>query len=150
EENERQAKDALYASDMNRAAIAWRDADMQGLTELLERHVPRRREPDRRGFEWWYLHRRTTLARQGVLEVGSPLYQLTYSPDRRLLAAAGKDSTVRLFDPGSGDISQVLATDQIEINGVSFLPDGSELATAGDDGTVRIWNLKTGAERLKI
>jgi WD40 repeat protein/serine/threonine protein kinase len=150
EENERQAKDALYASDMNRAAIAWRDSDIQGLTELLERHVPRPDEPDRRGFEWWYLHRRTTLARQVLLEVGSPVYQLSYSPDRRQLAAAGKDSTVRLLDPDSGEVGRVLPTQQLEINGVSFSPDGAELATAGDDGTVHLWNLETGAERLKI
>jgi eukaryotic-like serine/threonine-protein kinase len=123
---------------------------MQGLTELLERHVPRPNEPDRRGFEWWYLYRRTTLARDVLLEISSPVYQLCFSPDRRRLAAAGKDSNVRLFDPDSGKISLVLPTEQIEINGMSYSPDGIELATAGDDGTVRVFNLETSAERLKI
>lgn len=150
EENERQAKDGLYASDMSRAASAWRDADTQALTELLERHIPLPNEPDRRGFEWWYLHRRTTLSRKVLLQVGSPVHVLCYSPDRRLLAAAGQDAIVRMFDPATGKILRELATGQIEVNGVAFSPDGSELATAGDDGTVRVWNLETGAERLKI
>jgi WD40 repeat protein/serine/threonine protein kinase len=150
EEHERQAKDGLYASDMDRAAIAWRDADTQGLTELLVRHMPLPNESDRRGFEWWYLRRRATLARQVLLDVGSPVYLLRYSSDRGVLAAAGRDAVVRLFDPGTGEILQELATGQLEVNGVAFSPDGKELGTAGDDGTVRIWDLKTGAERLRI
>ncbi|MGE5190858.1 MAG: WD40 repeat domain-containing serine/threonine-protein kinase [Deltaproteobacteria bacterium] len=150
EEHERQAKDGLYASDMNRAAIAWRDADTQGLAELVDRHIPAANEPDRRGFEWWYLHRLATPAHKVLLQVGSPVYVLCYSPDRRLLAAAGKDAIVRLFDPDTGKVARELATGQIEINGLAFSPDGGDLATAGDDGTVRVWILEEGVERLRI
>jgi WD40 repeat protein/serine/threonine protein kinase len=150
EENERRAKDALYASDMNRAAIAWRDGDMRGLTELLDRQVPRAKESERRSFEWWYLHRQATPPHQALCDANSPVYMLCYSPDRRLLAMAGQDSVVRLYDPATGQVAHRLATGQIEINGVAFSPDGAELATAGDDGTVRIWNLTTYVQRLRI
>ena len=150
EDNERQTKDALYAADMSRAAAAWRDEDTRGLVNLLERHLPRKEEFDRRGFEWWYLRRQANVSsRRILLEVGSPLYVVCQSPDRRFLATAGRDAIVRLIDVETGVVAREFATGQIEVNGVAFAPDGQELATAGDDGTIRICNLETGSERLK-
>jgi WD40 repeat protein len=165
EENERRTGDALYAADVNRAAVSLESGDTRGAMLLLNRHLPRLDEnrlnehaaddsgadqSDRRGFEWWYLHRRAGLAHQVLLDIGSPLYTLCPSPDRRRLAVAGQDAVVRLFDPQNGAVEREFATGQIEVNGVAFSPDGKELATAGDDGTIRLWNLATGAERLKI
>lgn len=150
EEHERQIQVALYAAEISRAAVAWREGDTRGLTELLERHIPAPGEPDRRGFEWWYLRRQASRECQVLLETESPLYFLCYAPDLRLMAAAGQDSIVRLFDPESGKVAQEIATGQIEVNGLAFSPDGQELATAGDDGTIRLWNLAAQSERLKI
>jgi WD40 repeat protein/serine/threonine protein kinase len=150
EEDERQTKDALYATDISRAAMSLAARDAQGLNVLLDRHIPIGDEADRRGFEWWYLRRQVDLAHRVLLDVGSPLYVLCRSPDRRILAAAGKDAVVHLFEPESGVMKQEIATKQVEVNGVAFSPDGRELATTGDDGTIRVWNLETGNERLRI
>jgi WD40 repeat protein len=150
EENERRTGDALYAADINRAASSLEGGDTRGALVLLNRHSPGPDEPDRRGFEWWYLHRRAGRAHRVLLDSGSPLYILCPSPDRRILATAGQDAIVRLFDPETGAVEKEIATGQIEVNGVAFSPDGKELATAGDDGTIRIWVLATGAERLQI
>ena len=150
EENESRARDGHYAADVNRAAAALREADTHALAELLDHHVPKPGESDRRGFEWWYLNRQANLARRTLLEVDSPLYILCLSPDRCTLAAAGKDAIVRLIDPVMGGPSRDIVTGQIEVNGVAFSPDGSDLATAGDDGSIKVWDLETGAERLKI
>lgn len=159
EESEQRTRDALYAADVNRAAAALDAGDTRGALVLLNRNLPvaqasgasgqGTRKPDRRGFEWWYLHRRAELAHQVLLDVGSPQYVLCPSPDRRIVAAAGKDAVVRLFDPATGAVAREIATGQIEVNGVSFSPDGKELATSGDDGTVRVWNLSSGVERWK-
>jgi WD40 repeat protein len=146
---ERRTKDVLYAPDLGRAAAAWHDEDTRGMVHHLERHIPRDGEPDRRGFEWWYLHRQARLGHQVLLDVGSPIYFVGASPDRRKWAAAGQDAVVRLIDSETGVIVKEIVTGQIEVNGVAFSPDGIELATAGDDGTIRIVNLQTGGERLK-
>src|SRR5262249_13915757 len=124
--------------------------DVQGVTELLNRHVPAAGETDRRGFEWGDLRRQSHRAHRVLLDAEAPLYTLCHSPDRKLLATPGKDATVRLLDPQTGEISREIVTGQIEVNGVAFSPDGGELATAGDDGTIRVWNLKSGAERLQF
>ena len=162
EENEQRTRDALYAADVNRAAAALEAGDTRGALVLLNRDLPDaqgpvaqgqgesgqgQRKPDRRGFEWWHLRRRAELAHQVLLDVGSPLYVLCPAPDRRIVAVAGKDALVRLFDPATGAIEREIATGQIEVNGVAFSPDGTELATSGDDGTVRVWNLSSGLER---
>ncbi|MBS0265849.1 MAG: protein kinase [Planctomycetes bacterium] len=150
EEQRRIMGDTLYAADINQAANAIRKADPRGANLFLERHAFRDDKPDRRGFEWWYLRRQIGLAHQIWLENAGPLYVLCLSPDRRVLAVAGANSTVSLIDFETGLLEREIPTGQGEVNGVAFTADGIELATAGDDGTIRIWTLETGAERLRI
>ena len=148
ENSESQTRDALYASDINRAAVAWKDEDTMAMTALLDRHVPKPGERDRRGFEWWYLHGQAVREHRVLLDVGTALYALCPSPDRKIWATAGLDATVRLFDPETGAVLQEIVTGQIEVNGLAFSPDGKELATSGDDCTIRVWDLKTNCERI--
>ena len=150
EEHERQMRDALYAADINRAALAWRQDNTHGMMTLLERHLPVPGQVDQRGFEWWFLYGRAHRSHLTLLELKSAQYFLAYTPDQRLMAVAGFDAVVRLFDPSTGVLLKEIATGQIEVNGASFSPDAKELATAGDDGTIRFWNLDTGMERLKL
>ena len=149
-ELQRIAEERLYASDLQRAAKAWKDENTKELLDLLERHRPQPGEVDRRGFEWWYLYRQANLPKRVLLEAGSPQYLIRMSRDQRWMAAAGKDAIVRLFDPDSGQFWKEIPTGQKEVNGLDFSPDGQELATSGDDGTIRIGSLETGKERLRL
>ena len=150
EGHERQAKDALYIADINRAGIALRDNDTRELVRLLELQVPAPGETDRRGFEWWHLQRRVKLDRRVLLDVGSPQFLLEFAPQRNALCAAGADSILRMFSPDTGKIVREIPTGQIEINGIAFSPDGKEFATAGDDGTIMIWDQISSQERLRF
>ena len=74
------------------------------------------------------------------------------SPDRRLLAAAGADGTLRLWnvtDPGHATpVGQPLqpANSDLPLYTVAFSPDGKVLAAAGAGREVKLWNVSNPAQ----
>ena len=61
-----------------------------------------------------------------------------------VLASYGRDGTVRLWNPATGQptgtpIQAVGAGSWV--TGVTFSPDGKLLASTGSDGTVRLWKV---------
>jgi len=66
-----------------------------------------------------------------------------------ILASAGDDHTVKIWDVTTGQCLQSLQGHIKRIWSVVFSPNGQFLASGGEDETVRIWNADTG-ECLKI
>jgi len=75
---------------------------------------------------------------------------VAFSPDGTLLATAGDDGTLRLWNPVTGQaVGAPLPAGTGpggSVSGVAFSPDGKLLASADADGTVRTWQMPLFAD----
>jgi len=73
-----------------------------------------------------------------------PIYTLAYSPDGRILASAGADKTVRLWDVATRrEIRNLVGHDSM-VTSLAISRDGKLLASGGMDGQVKVWDIATG------
>ena len=74
---------------------------------------------------------------------------VSYSPDRKIIASASDDRTVRLWN-ADGSVLRTLREDGNKfshdgaVSSVSFSPDGQKIATASFDGKVKLWRTSDG------
>jgi WD40 repeat protein/tRNA A-37 threonylcarbamoyl transferase component Bud32 len=77
-----------------------------------------------------------------------PISCLAFDPQSKVLASAGLDGLVRLWQVGSGKPAGELKNHEAGVNWVRFSPDDKRLASAGSDGTVIVWQDQRQWKRL--
>lgn len=81
----------------------------------------------------------------------SAIYDVSLSPDGKLLAIAGSARVVGVIDLNRGqEIAELNPGDTAANFAVAFSPDGSLLATAGDGHEIQLWNTKDWTRRLTL
>ncbi|MBN1267216.1 MAG: TIR domain-containing protein [Anaerolineales bacterium] len=67
---------------------------------------------------------------------------LAFSPDNQMLATAGADKTIRLWNTADGQaIGMPLSGHTDTVIALAFSPDGSRLASAAGTDPIRLWDL---------
>jgi WD40 repeat protein len=72
----------------------------------------------------------------------APGRDVAFSPDSRIIASAGVDSVVRLWNVSDKKLIATLRH-PIGVTAIVFTPDGKSIVTGAYDAMVRIWNLDT-------
>lgn len=71
---------------------------------------------------------------------------VAFSPDGSLLAAAGDDGLIRVWQTSDYTVIGEFRANEDCIPAIAFSPDGQILASASDDGIVRLWNVQERKE----
>jgi DNA-binding beta-propeller fold protein YncE len=72
------------------------------------------------------------------------LYAADWSPDGNVIATAGYDRTIQLWDVATGKNLQTLKGHNGAVFAVDFSPDGSTLISGAADDTAKVWDVATG------
>ena len=70
------------------------------------------------------------------------MLQVCFHPDGSLVASAGLDAVVRLWDVRTGRAVQTFQGHVKQILGLDCSPNGVLLASGSDDHSVRLWDLR--------
>jgi WD40 repeat protein len=72
------------------------------------------------------------------------IYALAFSPDGRVLATAGYDRLIKLWDAAAGTELRTLKDHSDTVYGLAFSPDGKLLVSGSADRAVKVWDAATG------
>jgi WD40 repeat protein len=89
----------------------------------------------------------------GTRLIGTLSNGLSFSPDGKLIAAAGgswNHGQIIIWDLATGETKYTLEGHTLMVNSLCFSPDGSRLASGSNDGTIKLWDMQTGEEVLTL
>jgi len=156
---QQQLQSTLYAAHINLAQQAWDASGPERVLQLLDQHRPKPGQADLRGFEWYYLKRLCHSNELTLEGHAAQVLSMAFSPDRKRLATASKDHTVKVWDAQTGKELFTLKGHSRSVAKVVFSPDGKRLASASfewgeqgrrEPGEVNVWDAQTGRELVTL
>ncbi len=88
---------------------------------------------------------RTGQPTEAVLNQGSRIHRIVFSPDSRAIATAGlSDGAARIWNTSTAEAITPILRHGNAVHQIAFSPDGRALVTASEDGTARLWRAVDG------
>ncbi|MDG3005123.1 family 16 glycoside hydrolase [Paludisphaera mucosa] len=84
------------------------------------------------------------------LQLRGFFWAAAFSPDGSVLATAGNDKLVHLWDVASGEEARQLRGHEQAVLAAAYSPDGKWIASGGIDRTLRIWDAATGENKAAL
>jgi WD40 repeat protein/tRNA A-37 threonylcarbamoyl transferase component Bud32 len=150
DEEERRAKQLLYANRLALTQSYWDEGKVQAARDKLD-ETPEHRE------DWEHRYLYTMMNQRGqrtFLGHTWRVYSVCFSPDGKRLASGGatpfRQGELKVWDTATGE---ELLSSQGHANAVQcvcFSPDGKRFASGGGDGTVKVWDTATGQNLLTL
>jgi WD40 repeat protein/tRNA A-37 threonylcarbamoyl transferase component Bud32 len=140
----------LYAAQMSLAYQAWETANVGRVLDLLEAQVPKHREEDLRGFEWYLLSRLASERSRVLFTSRVKNWAVAFSPKGDRIAVASGDGNARIWDAATSQLLNSFDGGCGSLGAIAFSPDGNYLVSGCNDGSALIWDLQKGemAKRL--
>jgi eukaryotic-like serine/threonine-protein kinase len=91
-----------------------------------------------------------TYRKLAVLDHGTIVYGLAFSPDGTRLATGCRDNTIRLWDLATYQQVCELRGHTDYVHAVAFSHDGTQLVSGSGDFTVRFWDTLPVKERMQL
>jgi uncharacterized protein with WD repeat len=76
-----------------------------------------------------------------LLEANDSVFAVAFSPDSKLIAAAGADRAIRVWEVDSGKQTAIIEDHADWILDIAFSPDGKRLASASRDKTAKVFDV---------
>ena len=90
-----------------------------------------------------HLYNADSLTQTRLIE-SPPAWRLTFSPDRKTLAAGLIDGSIKLWEIATG--KELRTLNEQTVQSLAFSPDGRTLASSSFENTIKLWNVATGQE----
>ena len=135
--------------ELSKLAAAAETAAAQGVGQGVARGAVRVRgvgEPDQGAAA--HVHTKPARVLRRGRTSGGRLWSVAIDPTGTLLATAGDNLAVRLWDPRTGRHLTTLLGHTRRVWSVDFSPAGDALVSSGDDGTALVWDLGPLLARL--
>ena len=134
----------LYYRRVSLAFAMWNNGHAARARQLLK-DCP----PDRRHWEWHYVHRLSNPELQTLRGHVGRVNSISFNHDGSRIVSGGSDG-VRLWECATGAEVAVYEGHGAFVSSVLFSPDGKFIATAGEDGIVRIREEMSAAESIEL
>jgi len=141
---EREAQQTLYFNRIHMALNAFEKDDTGEMKRMLEACPP-----EFRAWEWYRLHwlsDRSLLTFTG--HKGNVEY-LAISSDGKYVASSGRDQTLRVWDPDTGQ-EFLCCRPQKRASHFTFSPDGTRVLWLDQDSTAHVSSVPSGARILSL